>query len=226
MKENYKNQVSLLIRILPVIAREKDLALHGGTAINLFRREMPRLSIDIDLTYLPLKPRDDSLKEIRSILNRVKSSLIKIIPEINITGPKENTEETKLFCNLKGVLVKLEVNLIKRGSLKPPVTKPLCKSAQEEFNLYAEIPVITDDLLYGGKICAALDRQHPRDIFDVRHLLKGEGITDEIKYGFTFCLLSSARPLNELLNPTLIDQRDALEKHFTGMNREKFEKFI
>jgi len=69
MNKKYKDQVSLLIRILPVIAKEKDIALHGGTAINLFRREMPRLSVDIDLTYLPLKPRDVSLDKLNQVLS-------------------------------------------------------------------------------------------------------------------------------------------------------------
>lgn len=130
--------------------------------------------------------------------------------------------ETKLFCNLKGVLVKIEVNLIKRGSLTKPVLKTLCKTAQDEFELHAEISVIPDNLLFGGKICAALDRQHPRDIFDIKYLLEGEGITNEIKYGFIYCLLSSARPINELLNPIPTDQKEVLENHFSGMTREQF----
>ena len=222
MNKKYKDQVSLLIRILPVIAKEKDIALHGGTAINLFRREMPRLSVDIDLTYLPLKPRDVSLDEIKLILTRIKSNLIKVFPGINVTGPNDYSEETKLFCNLKGVLVKIEVNLIKRGSLTKPVLKTLCKTAQDEFELHAEISVIPDNLLFGGKICAALDRQHPRDIFDIKYLLEGEGITNEIKYGFIYCLLSSARPINELLNPIPTDQKEVLENHFSGMTREQF----
>jgi hypothetical protein len=46
-----------LIRVLPSIAEEACFALKGGTAINLFVRDMPRLSVDIDLTYLPVQPR-------------------------------------------------------------------------------------------------------------------------------------------------------------------------
>jgi predicted nucleotidyltransferase component of viral defense system len=93
MNKILKDQVSLLIQILPVIAGETDIALHGGTAINLFIREMPRLSVDIDLTYLPLESRDISLNNIKLILNRVKSKLISIIPEILIKGPEEFTSE-------------------------------------------------------------------------------------------------------------------------------------
>lgn len=54
----YKKQVSLLMRVLPVVAQEQCFALKGGTAINLFVRDMPRLSVDIDLAYLHIKPRD------------------------------------------------------------------------------------------------------------------------------------------------------------------------
>ncbi|MCJ7448592.1 MAG: nucleotidyl transferase AbiEii/AbiGii toxin family protein [Bacteroidales bacterium] len=194
MNDSYKKQVSLLIRILPVIAREPDVALHGGTAINLFIREMPRLSVDIDLTYLPLKDRDESLTKIRMILERIKTNLNRVIPGIHITGPDEHTGESKIVCVLKGVQVKIEVNTVNRGSLKTPETKSLCKSAQKEFALYAEVPVIPLGQLYGGKICAALDRQHARDIFDIRCLLEEDGINDDLKQGFLFCLLSSSRP--------------------------------
>ena len=57
-------QVELLLRTLPYIAAEKCFALKGGTAINLFVRDMPRLSVDVDLTYLPVEPREESLGKI------------------------------------------------------------------------------------------------------------------------------------------------------------------
>jgi hypothetical protein len=82
--------------------------------------------------------------------------------------------------------------------------------------------IIPDNQLFGGKICAALDRQHPRDIFDIKYLLEGDGISDEIKQGFMFCLLSSSRPIHEMLNPSLIDQQDAFENHFKGRTKELF----
>jgi predicted nucleotidyltransferase component of viral defense system len=69
--QHYKKQVALLLNILPIISKEKSVALHGGTAINLFIRNMPRLSVDIDLTYIPIKNRDESLKE---ILNQLKKN--------------------------------------------------------------------------------------------------------------------------------------------------------
>ena len=57
--ERYRRQVALLVRVLPLIAQEKCFALKGGTAINLFIRNLPRLSVDIDLAYLPVSDRED-----------------------------------------------------------------------------------------------------------------------------------------------------------------------
>ena len=64
MKDRYKKQVALLIRIMPSVYRIKDFAVHGGTAINLFHKNMPRYSVDIDLTYIPIENRETSLKTI------------------------------------------------------------------------------------------------------------------------------------------------------------------
>lgn len=64
----FYRQVALLVRVLPWVATEKCLALKGGTAINLFVRDMPRLSVDIDLAYLPIEPREASLQHISAAL--------------------------------------------------------------------------------------------------------------------------------------------------------------
>src|SRR4051794_26036479 len=69
--DQYRRQVTLLIRVVPLVAQEACFALKGGTAINLFVRALPRLSVDIDLTYLPVQPRDQSLKEIEAALRRI-----------------------------------------------------------------------------------------------------------------------------------------------------------
>lgn len=70
---SYYKQVSLLIKMLPVVATEPVFALKGGTAINLFIRNFPRLSVDIDLAYLPLEPRDEALANVRAALKRKRS---------------------------------------------------------------------------------------------------------------------------------------------------------
>jgi len=222
MNDSYKRQAELLIKIIPVVAREEDLALHGGSAINLFIRDMPRISVDIDLTYLPLESRETSLGKIKDILEKIKKDLLKIFSGINITGPDEFADEYKLICSQEGVQVKIEANTVIRGSLRVPVSKILCKAAQEEFNLYAEIKTIPEGQLYGGKICAALDRQHPRDLFDIKLLFESKGIDVGIKQGFLFCLLSSKRPIHELIDPVFSNQESVLENAFKGMARETF----
>jgi predicted nucleotidyltransferase component of viral defense system len=73
IKKEYKAQVDLLLQVLPYVAKEKIFALKGGTAINLFVRDMPRLSVDIDLTYLPFDNRKDALKNIQDGLKPNKS---------------------------------------------------------------------------------------------------------------------------------------------------------
>lgn len=84
------------------------------------------------------------------------------------------------------------------------------------------MPVISHGQLFGGKIVAALDRQHPRDLFDVKYLLEKEGFSDEIKQGFLLCLLCSDRPINEVIKPNFQDQRSAFSNQFAGMTDEEF----
>lgn len=76
--------------------------------------------------------------------------------------------------------------------------------------------------LFGGKICAALDRQHPRDLFDIKYLLETEGFSEELRRGFVYCLLGSERPIFELLSPHRLDQREALTNQFDGMTDISF----
>lgn len=98
----------------------------------------------------------------------------------------------------------------------------LCKKAQESFGVFCEMDVVSIGQLYGGKICAALDRQHPRDLFDVQYLLANVGFTTAIKEGFLFRLVSGERPINEILVPNLLDQRAAMDNQFMGMSLERF----
>lgn len=216
---NYKQQVSLLLQVLPEVAKEPVFALHGGTAINLFVRDLIRLSVDIDLTYIPIEDRKTSFKNIIDGLDRIKTKLEKILPEATITLKRETL---KLQITAVKAQIKIEVNQINRGVVDETVTLPLCEKAQEEFDVFCAVPVVPLGQLYGGKICAALDRQHPRDLFDIKYLLQNEGFTDEIKKGFILFLLSSNRPLHEMLHPNFIDQRETMVNQFEGMSPEPF----
>jgi len=210
MNNLYKEQVRLLLRILPVIYREKDFAVHGGTAINLFVKNLPRYSVDVDLTYIPLGPRDESLADIDKKLAAISQQLQRAVPDINIR-PVPN----KLLCSLGRSTVKIEVNGIKRGIIGPTIEVPLCNKAQEEFGMYCKARIVPIEQLYGGKIAAALGRQHPRDLFDYNYMESDK--IDRLKRGFMFALLGSDKPFIESLAPHVINQQEALENQFRGM---------
>lgn len=217
---SYKRQVGLLLKILPEVAKEDDFALHGGTAINLFARNMPRLSVDIDLTYIPIESRAIALKKIEIALENIKSRLEKIIPDIRIQHKKDIG---KLFISVGGADVKLEVNLIGRGLLGQVKKQILSKNTSEEYNAFVAINVVPFGQLYGSKICAALDRQHPRDLFDIKYLLKNEGLSRDVMIGFLLALISNDRPIYEILNPNFLDQTKAMENQFSGMSADSFD---
>lgn len=122
----YRSQVKLLLRVLPYVAKESIFALKGGTAINLFVRDLPRLSVDIDLTYLPFEDRTAALKNIVDGLARIKEDLIHSIPNINVTQtPQSDGQEVKLSCRLDNAQIKIEVNTTIRGYLQEPRNMPV-----------------------------------------------------------------------------------------------------
>ena len=213
----YIPQIDLLIQTIPFIAKESVFALKGGTAINLFIRDMPRLSVDIDLTYLPVDDRETALMNISDGLNRIKADLEKSIKGITISAVSREGHDAKINCQLSGAQIKIEVNTITRGSIEEPNLMRINKKTEAVFGRFAAMRIVSSGELFGGKICAALDRQHPRDLFDVRLLLDNEGFNDEIKKGFIVALISHMRTINELLRPTFIDQRLAFENQFSGM---------
>lgn len=221
--ESYKAQVDLLLTVLPYVSREKSFALKGGTAINLFVRDMPRLSVDIDLTYLPLDPRDEALINIQEALNRIKADIEGNIPSVIVRTVSLNSgTDVKLNCQGHNAQIKIEVNTITRGNIFPTQLMQVSDSVQDKFGKFAAINVVSMAELYGGKICAAIDRQHPRDIFDVKLLLEKEGLTDEIWEGIKIGLVSHYKPINELIYPILKDQKSAFNNQFSGMTTEEF----
>lgn len=217
MNDLYKKQVALLIRIMPSVYKIEDFAVHGGTAINLFHKDMPRYSVDIDITYLPLQDREESLKNINSNLQKLKQLIEKTIPGIKVT---HKPDVCKLLCFNDGSIVKIEVNGTKRGIMGDVEDKSLCASAQSEFKMSCIARVVSLSQLYGGKIAAALSRQHPRDLFDYKFMSVDS--FNEIKDGLILALLGSDRPIFEYLQPHLIDQSDALQNQFQGMSDQPF----
>ena len=218
--QQYKDRVSLLLDILPIVAKRKCFALKGGTALNLFIWEMPRLSVDIDLVYLPISDRDEAFKDISANLTIIKDELEKIL-RIKVVL----TDNAKLVCSKGGTIVKVEVNTIIRGSLFDVEEIEVVDAVQDEFGKFAAISVLNKAEIYGGKICAALDRQHPRDIFDVSKILdEGKGdFNEKIKEAFMFYLLSHNRPINEILFSRINDKKADFKNQFEGMAKEKFD---
>jgi predicted nucleotidyltransferase component of viral defense system len=206
-----------------MVAKQKDLALKGGTALNFFWHDFPRLSVDIDLTYLPVNDRKKSLISISKNVQTVADTIEKEIPGTSVTPHKSGGATSRLMIRNAHTQIKLEVNTVLRGSIYDPVEKELSTKIQNEFELFAALQTLSFEDLYGGKLCAALDRQHPRDLFDVKLLLENEGITENIRIAFIGYLISHSRPMNELLNPNTIHLEDIYNKEFRGMTNDPVE---
>lgn len=219
--DRYRAQVELLLRSLPAITSAPDFAVKGGTAINLFLRDMPRLSVDIDLTYLPVSNRDAALTDIRAQLATIAETLKRTVPGVNIQ--LRDGDAPKLFVDKSGARIKVEPSVVIRGSLVPPVSSELCPAAQEAYELFVEIQRLDSAELYAGKLCAALDRQHPRDLFDVMHLQAAGPILDSIRRAFVAYLAGHRRPIAELLQPNRKPIEDLFTNHFVGMTSEPIE---
>lgn len=197
--ERYRHQVALLIETLPFVAAERDFALKGGTAINLFVRDMPRLSVDIDLTYLPVAGRTESLVAIDAGMKRMAVAIGRGIPGVKVNEVVNRAEGivTKLTLQKADAQIKIEVTPVLRGCVFNPEMRSVRPNVEETFG-FAETQVVSFSDLYAGKIVAALDRQHPRDLFDIRDLLANEGISDDLRRAFIVYLISHDRPFRKL----------------------------
>jgi predicted nucleotidyltransferase component of viral defense system len=218
----YRRQVDLLVRTLPYVAEEECFALKGGSAINLFIRDLPRLSVDIDLTYLPVADRVQSLVEIEKSLRRVGERIESVMRGIRITESAPATQPTinKLVLSTpQRVQVKIEVTPVLRGCVYDPELMTIGSKAEDQFG-FAEINVLSFADLFAGKILATLDRQHPRDLFDVHQLLENEGINDELRTALIVYLISHDHSPHTLLSPAARDITHDYERNFLGMTEE------
>lgn len=212
----YRRQVALLIRLLPLIAEENCFALKGGTAINLFIRNLPRLSVDIDLTYVPVQARAESLAAIDVAFGRIIDRVKKSIAGAQITEARTEGARTRLLVRAEDVQTKVEVTPVLRGCVYQPELRSVTEAVEDAFG-FAEMPVVSFADLYAGKLVAALDRQHPRDFFDVRDLLANEGIDDALRRAFLVYLISHDRPMHEVLQPRRKDISGEFVRGFNGM---------
>lgn len=218
IRQEYLKQVSLLVKILPYIAKEDCFALKGGTAINLFYSNLPRLSVDIDLTYIHFDSREVAYTKINEALDRINNNLQLLGYKSFVRGDKEK----KILCQDNNfATVKIEPNYTLRGCIKKPKNVSICDNAEELFG-YIDFPILSKMETFGGKICAALDRQHPRDLFDIYQLIQNDGITDDIIKGFVVMLLSANRPLSEIIAPNILDRKSIFLSEFQGMTNIEF----
>lgn len=223
MNQVYLDTARLMIQIAPLVFADNVFALKGGTAINLFVRNMPRLSVDLDLVFVDHRlGRDEALDRINDAIRKAVDQLKKRGFQTH-AATVPDAGETKLFVRRDKLEVKVEVNFVLRGTVHPIRSTSLTPKAKETLLADLELPVVSLEDLYGGKLVAALDRQHPRDLFDVMELFLHGGITPEIRRSFVVYLASHNRPIHEVLFPNLRDISSEYEGTFKGMTTEPVE---
>ena len=221
MNKIYLDTARLMTQVAPFVFADGEFALKGGTAINLFIRDMPRLSVDLDLVFPNHNiPRDQALARINQIIRQATERLTARGFQTHIPTTAADTGETKLLIRRDGIEVKIEVNFVMRGTVHPVRMATLTPKARDVLMADLEIPVVSLEDVYGGKLVAALDRQHPRDLFDIMQLFAHEGITAGIRRAFVVYLSSHNRPVHEVLFPALRDISQEYEHNFKGMTTE------
>lgn len=214
----YLDSVRLLLDLAPDLFRGCMFALKGGTAINLFFRNLPRLSVDLDLVYRDhTSTRRQALVEIREALSEAQKRFMRRGIESRFVGA--NGEEAKLLLERSGVRVKVEVNHIFRGTLLESAARPLVREAQALFFSEMTVPTLDEKELYASKLVAAMDRQHPRDLFDVLGLYTSGGLDEAIVDCFVGYLAGHNRPIHEVLFANKADISQAYVNEFNGMTR-------
>lgn len=223
MNQNYLDTARLLMQVAPFVFMDGLFALKGGTAINLFIRDMPRLSVDLDLVFLDHRlPRDQALASINAAIKNTAERLGQRGFQTH-TISQVDIGETKLLVRRGSIEVKVEVNFVMRGTVHPIRIATLTPMARDMLMADLELPVVSLEDVYGGKLVAAMDRQHPRDLFDVKQLFEHEGITSGIQRAFVIYLASHNRPVHEVLFGPQKDISQAYEHNFSGMTTHPVE---
>ncbi len=162
-------------------------------------------------------------EEISSALVRISQDIESRIPGTKVTPRKIRGSDflSGLFVQRQETIVKIEPNLVIRGSVYPPERRVISQKAGDLFEISVECQILSENELYAGKICAALDRQHPRDLFDIMMLLKHGNFSAAMRRAFVVYLISHDRPMVEVLNPLFVDIRPVFENEFQGMTLEE-----
>lgn len=217
MDKAYADTVRLLLAVAPAVFDNAIFAMKGGTAINLFVQDMPRLSVDIDVVYLPRQvPRDDALQAINQELAAVAGRIAPLGVQTRLVRSRD-LGDTKMIVENESTQVKVEVNTVFRGTVLPTASRSLSPGTADRFGVEFDVPVLDSDELYGGKLVAAMDRQHPRDLYDVWQLYQSGGITDGMVECFVVYLAGHNRPIHEVLFGNDKDIVTEYDRAFVGM---------
>ncbi len=220
MNQIYLDTARLLTQVAPIVFQDGVFALKGGTAINMFVRDLPRLSVDLDLVFPDhTLPREAALASINEAIRNAAERL-NARGFLTHTVASADAGETKLLIRRGAIEVKVEVNFVMRGTVYPVRMATLVPKAREALMADLELPVVSTEDLYGGKLVAAMDRQHPRDLFDCMQLFAHEGITPAIRRSFVVYLACHNRPVHEVLFPVPRDISQEYERTFKGMTAE------
>jgi predicted nucleotidyltransferase component of viral defense system len=193
MNQTYLDTARLLTQVAPLVFVDDTFALKGGTAINLFVRDMPRLSVDLDLVFPDhTLSRDEALARIQASLRQAADRLKSRGFQTHASAA--DAGETKLLVRRGRSEIKVEVNFVMRGTVQPVRRASLMPTARDVLMADLDIPVVSLEEMYGGKLVAALDRQHPRDLFDVMLLFAHEGITRGVRRAFLFTWPAATGP--------------------------------
>ena len=216
----YRNAAASMLRLVPVVARQECFALYGGTALNFFLQDMPRYSVDLDLHYLPPTVVGAASQAIQAALSGMAADIEASIPGAVV---RKTHRDTKLRVKMDMDTIKIEAGPFRSGVLYPPQTLALCQKAQREFQCPPHsIQVLDSRQIFAGKICAALGRQYPRDLFDAGKMLEAGDVNTSVTKALMLELLSSETGIAGTICQPLIDHSDAISRHFQGLTQERF----
>lgn len=222
MDKHYLDRVALLVRILPLLRTEPGFALKGGTAINLFEHGLPRLSVDIDLTWLPAREFETDVQDINDALARLADRLAAPPYGLQVQRSAVAGAATihRLIVRQHRTVVQIETTPVMRGTVHPVRQLNLHPDVERRFGS-AQVQVMDFRDLYGGKLCAALSRQHPRDLFDIGLLMNSGGLDTALWQTFLVYLTASPKPAAEMLAPAEPKGFAGIfASHFEGMTRD------
>lgn len=223
MDKTYADTVRLLLTVAPDVFVNDIFALKGGTALNLFLHDMPRLSVDIDVVYVPWQtPREQALADITAELDAIARRLDRLGVQTRKIAA-DGMGDTKLLVETESEQVKIEVNTVFRGTALPIERRVLSPQTADVFSVELELPTLAPAELYGSKLVAALDRQHPRDLFDVWTMFESSGLSDDMVECFVVYLAGHNRPTHEVLFGNDKDIAAEYRSHFVGMTRDPVE---